>query len=396
VKKLERAGKWLVDRVLGSGMRATKGPPSVRAGVDLETVAPGVVTDVVAPGVVREILVVRPHNQMGDMLLGTPLFKALRRGYPLSRITLVVSPDNAEIMREHPDIDEQVLFDKKRFQRRPAEAWGFLRLLRSRRWDLVIMPTTVSFSVTSAILAWLAPCTVRVGSDGSDYGRAIGRRVFDVQVPCCWENEHQADRNLDFARVLGLDVTDRSPSMGLTEEERSDAREVLAVGGSAGRRAIGIHPGAGKRPNRWPAERFGLVASALAGDEEDRIYVMAGPGEEALKETIRTVTDRRVTILPPLSLRTAAAVIGELDFFLCNDTGVMHIAAALGTPTLALFGPTDPEFWAPVSPNVEWLRAPDPNMASLTVDEVMGEIRMRLENLKAVGENRHGGDSGSG
>jgi len=235
-----------------------------------------------------------------------------------------------------------------------------------------------------------------VGSDGSAYGRAIGRRVFHVRVPCRWEKEHQTDRNLDFARALKIEVTDRSPSMGLTTEERSKARAVLAGGGAAGRTAIGIHPGAGKRPNRWPAERFGLVASALAGDEKNQVYVMAGPGEEALKETIRTAADRRVTVLPYLPLRTAAAVIGELDFFLCNDTGVMHIAAALGTPTLALFGPTDPEFWAPVSEKVKWLRARDHNMESLTVDEVMGEIRRRLEKLKPGGENRHGGDPRSG
>ncbi len=375
MKKLERAGKWLVDRGLGRVLGETARGRTVELGN------------------VRRILVVRPHNQMGDILLGTPLFSALRQGYPKASITLLASPDNAEIMVAHPDLDELLVFDKKRLQKHPGEARAFLGSLRDPPWDLVIMPTTVSFSVTSAILARIAGGTVRVGSDGSAYGRAIGRRVFDIHVPCRWTTEHQSERNLDFARALDLAASSVVPSMGLTSGERAWAR--AETGGSAGRRRIGVHPGAGKLPNRWPAERFARVCSGLADDHGSQVYVMVGPKEGALRDAIRSRVDERVLCLPDLPLRRVAALIGELDFLLCNDTGVMHVGAALGTPTLALFGPTDPLLWAPVSEELHWIRARDHRMESLSFDEVYGKIRTILTTLAFSGESGDAPDSTS-
>ncbi len=381
MKSLERAGKWGIDRLIGW-----------RWGGAAEGRAPSAKPNASA---VKFVLVVRPHNQMGDMLLSTPLFRALRRGYPGSRTTLVASPDNAEIMLEHPDVDEVLVFDKKRFQRHSGEAYAFLRSLRAHPWDLVIMPTTVSFSVTSAIVARLAGGRLRVGSDGSAYGRTIGRRVFQIQVPCRWAREHQSDRNLDFARALDLDIPDRSPSMGLSAEETSWARTQLADVRSAGRRAIGIHPGAGKRLNRWPAERFARVAAALAEDAKNQVFVIAGPKEGILRDAVRKRVDDRVVCLADLPLRRAAALIGGLDLLICNDTGVMHIGAALGRPTLALFGPTDPGLWAPLATNLKWLRAGDGRMETLTFDEVHAKALELLRTARAAGEATHASDSAS-
>jgi ADP-heptose:LPS heptosyltransferase len=371
LKKLERAGRVAIDRVLGLG-RGSR--PSLGS---------------VIPESVRDILVVRPHNQMGDMLLSTPLFSALRRAFPGARITLIASPDNYEMMIAHPDIDELRVFDKKRLRRRPGDLWRFWRFLRRTSWDTVIMPTTVSFSLTSSVIAWLARGRVRVGSDGSAYGRSMGATIFDIQVPCEWDREHQTQRNLDFARAVGAQPVTLAPSMGLRDEETAWARGQLQDLKREASRIIGIHPGAGKIPNRWPIERFGQVASDLASDPGSHVCIMVGPREGDLLRIVRDQLGERATYFAGMSVRQAAALIGEFDFFLCNDTGVMHIGAALSTPTLALFGPTDPQMWAPQVPNLRWIRGADDRMDSIGVDEVLTGIQDMLSSHHRDGDLDH-------
>jgi len=336
------------------------------------------------PGTVREILVVRPHNQTGDMLLSTPLFTALRRGFEAARITLVASPENWEVMVAHPDVDEVLVLDKRRFRKHPVRPYEFWKALRRTPWDLVLMPTTVSYSVTSALVAALAGGRVRVGCDGRAYGRTMGRAVFSVQVPCRWSGEHQTDRNLDFARALGLAIPTRAPSMGLRAEETSWAAARVAAWREQGRRLVGIHPGAGKLANRWPVRRFAAVGLALAEDPLNQVFVMVGPRETTLGHAMRDFLGDRAVHLSGLSLREAAALIGQFDAFLCNDTGVMHMAAALGTPSVALFGPTDPNLWAPLSPTSHWLRGSGRRVDAIEASDVIARM---TELLAADGSN---------
>jgi ADP-heptose:LPS heptosyltransferase len=370
-----RLGRWVVDRA------AALGRGTARAGVPPE------------PGDVRWVLVVRPHNQMGDMLLGTPLLTALRSGYPEARIALLASPDNYGIMEHHPAVDELRVYDKRRLQAHPSEVRTFLAWLRGSPWDLVLMPTTVSFSVTSTLLARLAGGKLRVGGDGRAYGRRAGDAVFDLVVPCR-KDEHQTDRNLAFARALGLPIPTRRPSMGLSSGERAWAEAERRALAPEGARLVGIHPGAGKVPNRWPVERFGEVARVLLEDPRNSVAILAGPKEAALRETLSARSGPRVRTLPDLTLRQAAALIERMDLFLCNDTGVMHIAGALGTPTVALFGPTDPACWAPLSPAVRWLRAPDLRMTSLGTEAVLGAVFGILDRKDEKGAAGHAARSG--
>lgn len=369
MKRAERAGKWVIDRLVGLagsfGSRANA-PELSR---------------------VRQVLVVRPHNQMGDMLLGTPLFGALRQALPEARTTLVASPDNWEVMVAHPDVDELLVFDKKRFQRRPAEALAFWRSLRRVRWDLVIVPTTVSFSVTSALIARAAGGRLRIGSDGSAYGRTMGRALFDVHVPCRWDGEHQTDRNLDFVRALGIPASTRCPTMGLTSDETGWARQRVDGWRRRGSRLVGLHPGAGKLPNRWPIEAFVEAARILAADPLNHVLIMVGPREADLEAVMRRGLGRSATYLSGLPLRRAAALIDQFDVLLCNDTGVMHVAAALRTPTVALFGPTNPQLWAPLSPATRVLRGAGNRISSLEVGTVVESVSQML------GEASHASES---
>ncbi len=130
---------------------------------------------------------------------------------------------------------------------------------------------------------------------------------------------------------------------------------------------LALHPGSGSPAKSWPADRFAALAARLAGGA--RILVVLGPAEEDQ----RWDRDPGVVVARDLPLRTLGALLSRAGLFVGNDSGVSHLAAAAGAPTLALFGPTDPALWAPVGHSVRWLRAPDHSLAALTLDEVARE-----------------------
>jgi len=167
--------------------------------------------------------------------------------------------------------------------------------------------------------------------------------------------------------------------MAVPEGDRRAARRALLGGGAPEcDLVIGLHPGAGKIPNRWPAPRFGELARRALESPRARIAIFAGPREAALVDAMGIPSGERVARLPHLSMRDLAAHMSALSLYVGNDTGTLHLAAALGVPTVGLFGPTDPAIWAPNSPRGTVLRSADATMESLTVDAVASCVRDRL------------------
>jgi heptosyltransferase-2 len=129
---------------------------------------------------------------------------------------------------------------------------------------------------------------------------------------------------------------------------------------------LAVHPGSGSRAKNWPLERFTETASRLS--PERPWLLVAGPAEEELDAPPGARLARN------LPLRTLGALLARAGLFLGNDSGISHLAAACGTRTLALFGPTDPAQWAPVGPAVRTLRAPRHDLGDLSVDEVLDQL----------------------
>lgn len=162
---------------------------------------------------------------------------------------------------------------------------------------------------------------------------------------------------------LGIDAWPDPPPLLFTEAERGHA-EALTAGLPA--RFLAVHPGSGSRAKNWPLDRFAEAARRLSPGRPWLLVV--GPAED--------------DVLPPpgarlargLPLRTLGAALARAGLFLGNDSGVAHLAAACGTRTLALFGPTDPGQWAPVGPAVRTLRAPGRRLADLPVDDVVAQL----------------------
>ncbi len=322
---------------------------------------------------IQNILVIRQHNQLGDMLCAVPLLRALRQGLPTAHIDLIASPVNYEIMLHNPFVDEVILYDKFQFYRSPRQLIRFYRKLKERRYDLAIVPSTVSMSFTSDVMAWLCGARYRIGAGSLNGVENIASHFFNLHLAVSWEGEqavHQTERNLEFVRCLGVDTDDLSLVIHLTGEEKRFAEEFFSEHVRRNRYIIGCHPGAGKPANRWPAERFAQVAERLGSEMDALILITAGPmDDEPVNRMIKKLKCSFV-LVNEKSIRRVAAIIDHLSLFITNDTGIMHVAAATGTSVLSLFGPTDPSQWAPRSNRHKFLVSRNRDINSITEGEV--------------------------
>jgi ADP-heptose:LPS heptosyltransferase len=322
---------------------------------------------------IRNILVIRQHNELGDMLCAVPLLRALRDRLPGAHIALLASPVNYEVMLHNPFVDEVILYNKLKFFRSPIHFVKFYRKLRERRYDLAVVPSTVSVSFTSDAMAYLCGARYRVGAGSLNGVENIASHFFNMSVAAGWTGDvpiHQTERNLDFVHCIGIDTDDLSVVIQLTDEERKSGEDFLRPYLRAAQIAIGFHPGAGKPRNRWPAERFAHLANRLTSETGALVVITAGPMDDDSVGRMAKILESPFVLIKDKSIREVAAVIDRLSLYVTNDTGVMHVAGATSTRVLSLFGPSDPYQWAPKSQRHRFLLSRDRDMNSMTEEEV--------------------------
>jgi ADP-heptose:LPS heptosyltransferase len=332
------------------------------------------------PETIKNILVVRQHDQLGDMLCSVPLLRALHDTFPAAEITLVAGPVNSEIMQNHPYVTRVITYDKRPL-RFPSAVRHFYRALRDRTYDLAIVPGTVSISATSNILAYASGARIRVGSVGPGHSENGTEALFTHTTTLGWDDDphrHQTLRNLDVAWSLPLTTPSLELTIGLEQKEIEAARKFVAPLRAQCKILVGFHPGAGKLPNRWPAERFAEVADFLSGRFGVGVLVTAGPMDDEPVEKMTKALQCSPTIVRGKSIREVASIISQLNLYVTNDTGVMHVSAGVGTPTLSLFGPTDPLQWAPIGEQHRYLVGSNGNMGNITIEKVVGAVREML------------------
>lgn len=311
-------------------------------------------------GIVREmrtkrILVIRQHDQLGDFLLSLPALRSLRHCFPEARIALVVREYFADAASLVPFVDEILVFreDASRW------TWGSLRRFwRSLRsgWDLAVVLNTVSHSLTSDLLARFARARVVLGSAERVFPGSTRNFFYDLNAPMASGIRHQSERNVDILRYIGCSTDDMREELRVSDAVRTAVRgEIESLGQSAHGPLIGLHIGAGKPANRWPVERFAELANTLRERVEARILLFWGPAEEDLKEAFVSSASAGTPLIGHPTLERLAAYFQACDAVVCNDTGVLHLSAAVGTPTVGLYGPADQAEWKPVGEHVRGL-----------------------------------------
>lgn len=293
----------------------------------------------------RKILVVRPDH-LGDLLFLTPALQRLRRGRPEAEIVGLIGPWGEPVLRRNPDLDRLITWDFPWFDRRPrSSALDPYRslarlaiLLQRERFDLAIQFRADFW--WGALAARLAGIPLRVGY------AAPGVRPFLTHALPIVHGRHAVEENLALARFVAGPGGAECLCFPITAAERQRAVELLASLG--GRPVVALPAGAGALVKRWPPDHLAAVGRALQERADVALTVLGGPGEEDL--VARVVRELAGPVLPlagQTSLGELAAIMERCTLAIGADCGPLHLAVAMGTPTLHLFGPADSRRFGP-------------------------------------------------
>lgn len=303
-----------------------------------------------------EKILVRGVNWIGDAVMTLPALKALKNAFPESKLSLLVKPSVAPIFEKNPFVDEVILYEK-RFE----EILGKLKLARRLRKARFSRAVLFQNAFDAALIAYLAGIPERIGYERDGRGILLTKRIpynnDDKKV-------HHIDYYLNFLRAAGIRAERSLPWVYLSPEERSEARDILD---RMGRPVLGINPGAAYgSAKRWFPERFAEVARWFIRDTKGSVVIFGGEKELNITQEIEKLVlagsggrgvsdqgssdtrDHVMNMAGRTSLRELITLISECDVLLSNDSGPMHIAYAVGTPLVALFGSTDPSLTGPL------------------------------------------------
>jgi len=295
----------------------------------------------------KRILVVRT-DRIGDVLLSTPVIESLRKSYPNAYIAAMVSPYAKDIVEGNPYLDDVIIYDKEGRHKSWKRTLEFGFRLRERKFDLalVLHPTN-----RAHLVSFLAGIPRRVG-----YGRKSGFLLTDkIKHDKQRGEKHESEYALDLVRHLGLDPHGKAPFMPLKAESEKWTEELFKLEGvKRSDKLLAIHPAASCPSKIWPNERFAAAADRLAEKYGFKVLILCGPKDTALAEDMRKrMTCQAVNLAGKNSVSQLASVLKRCSLFISNDSGPVHIAAALGVPVISIFGRNQkglsPRRWGPVA-----------------------------------------------
>ena len=295
------------------------------------------------PDRVRRILVLRPRA-LGDVVLVTPALRALRAGFPTAAIEVAVDAGLASVLRHNPHVDRLWLLPPR--GRGPRAWWPIYAGIARAGFDLAV---DFHGSPRTAFLAAWSRAPHRFGYALRGRGRFYNHRVpRDADRNGIRRPMYAARINLEMVARCGVTGPElEDTTLVLPPEPDAEARmEALFASVAAARPRIGLVPAGTWPAKTWPEASWARVADVLA-DAGATIVLLWGPGERAVVERVRASMLRPAVILPATDLAELAAVVARLDLLIAHDSGVRHVAVARATPTLGLFGPTDPRNWNP-------------------------------------------------
>lgn len=284
----------------------------------------------------RNILIVK-LSAIGDVIHALPVAQALKATFPQARLSWVVERAAFELVANHPYIDEVILFEKVRCRSLTGMALYLpvlLRGLRRRRFDLAL---DLQGLLKSGLIAYLSGAPERlVCCNARELSDRLSRRI-------CGPNQHGhiVERYLDVVRALGGTVTAVDFGIRFSDAEVQSAQAILADHGWQGKPYIALIPGANWPNKRWPTGYFAQLAELLY-QQGITSLITGGPDDVTLAEEINDAANVPVLNLTgQTSLKQLAWVLQKARVTVGGDTGPMHLAVAVGTPTVALMGPTD-------------------------------------------------------
>jgi ADP-heptose:LPS heptosyltransferase len=327
----------------------------------------------------QNILVI-DFGQLGDVVLSLPALRAIRQRFPNARITVAAGKAASEVVDLSGYSDESLMVDRVALRdgftlTSVVQIFKLVGDVRRREFDFVV--DLHSLSETN-LLGFLSGASKRL------YSRRPGRSLdflsnFNPRAPLEASNrdQHLVDRYLDVLLPLGIKGADRVPRLRTKATCDLEVEQMLRkVKADSGTPLVGLFPGAGHPSRRWPLEKFAQLADFLIRNDHVRVLVFAGPEEKDLVTQMRALFPSAVVVLNRLSMLQLISALARLAVFVSNDTGPMHLAAAVGTPVLVLLDKRAPTSYMPLGEHHRKLN--DKVISEISVEEAYEEARSVL------------------
>jgi len=282
-------------------------------------------------------ILIIPYMWIGDFVRGHSVVRVLNQRWPNRPVDLLTTSLCAPLVDYMPGVRAGIVWDLPRSRLAVSKQWGLATLLKERSYKTaLVLPRTWK----SAIAPALAGIPERIGFVGeARFGLINEWRWGEKALP------RFIDKNAALALPDGAPLPPEwpVPQLQVSADEASRWRQAQGLGDGP---AVALAPGSVGSSKRWTY--FPQVAKLLAGHELD-VWVIGGPGEKAIAQEIVAAGGQRVRDLTGTDLRNGVLAMAAVKLAISNDSGLMHIAAALGTPTVGIFGPTSPYLWAPLN-----------------------------------------------
>ena len=279
-------------------------------------------------------------RSIGDIVYNTAVYTPLKRSFPGCHLTVLVESFAQDVVRNHPDIDQVLCFEKKSW----LQQLGFYYRLFADHYDVVI---DMHEGTRGAVMCFVTRAPYRVG-------HRFAKRSFLYNVKLDFRDlkpKHPIDYQVALIKKMGVEFEEIAPSLHISESSKAKAGQLLRAEGIDGNEPFCIlHPGA-KIYDRWEAEKFANLADAIYARHHMKILLTCGPGQKPMVDEITPKIKNAPYAFINTNLQELGAITRNSRFVVCHDGGYMHFASALGVPVVGMFGWTNPGIWHPPGNN---------------------------------------------
>ena len=331
-----------------------------------------------------KILLIKLRS-IGDVIYNTVVYSPIKKAWPDAHLTVIVEPPSYDIVRYHPDIDRVLIFDKKTIQKKIRFYWK----LFSERYDIAI---DMHEGPRGAGMCFLSCAPFKIGHKFAPRSFVYNTKIdFSDLKP-----KHPIDYQVALIKKLGVAIDKIQPDIYVPQGIQDQADRLLKEKGVLGPFCI-IHPGA-RLHDQWQLQKFADLVDIISQRYGLKIILTCGPGQESEVHEILRKIKNASCIFIQTGLNELAAITKRADFVICHNGGYMHLASAVGTPIVALFGSSNPNIWSPLGKNHVILRHSSPPVSTsnqkdsldkrpnykehITVEEVLEGLDQVLGNSK--------------
>ncbi|MBD3387167.1 lipopolysaccharide heptosyltransferase II [candidate division KSB1 bacterium] len=294
----------------------------------------------------KKILIIK-LRAIGDVVLSTIVLRNLRAAYPDATIDFLTEKFCAGIVKNHPLLNNVIAFDKKyAFLDDDVNCFKsltFLNNMRKQNYDLVF---DFFGNPRSALITFFSNARHRVG-----YDFRMRKWTYNHTIVSRADQIHEAEWHLDALKEMNIPIVSKNLSVAVTERDHRFADDFWQRYQAGQKKVIALNFSGGWPSKRWPLNRFMVLARRLVEKHACEILIVWGPGEKKEAQLLQDQISVGTTILPETNLKELAAILSRADLMITTDSGPMHIAAAMQTPCVALFGPTNPHLQGPYGKN---------------------------------------------